>query len=116
MALAHNRPDIFLVEKAIRKWTIIDIAVPGDFNVVITEDWKVEKYQDLSFEVKRIHHIETAILPVVIEALGTVQKRLIRSIELLGIDGIIASTQMTALLGTAVILCREMNICAISHS
>ena len=80
--MAHNRPDIILVEKAIRKWTIIDIAVPGDFNVVRTEDWKVEKYQDIAFEVKRIHHVETAILPVVIGALETVPKRLIKSIEL----------------------------------
>ena len=24
-----------------RKWAIIDISVPGDFNVVRTEDWKV---------------------------------------------------------------------------
>ena len=38
MTVAHNRPDIILVEKAIRKWTIIDIAVLGDFNVLKTED------------------------------------------------------------------------------
>ena len=41
MTVAYNRPDIILVEKAIQKWTIIDITVPGDFNVVRTEDWKV---------------------------------------------------------------------------
>ena len=57
MTVAHNRPDI--IKKAIRKWTIIDIAVPGDFNVVRTEDWKVEKYQDLAYEVKRILHVVT---------------------------------------------------------
>ena len=78
MTVAHNGPDLILVEKAIRKWTIIDIAVPGDFNVVRTEDRKVERYQDLVFEVKRIHHVETTILPVVIGAIGTVPKRLIR--------------------------------------
>ena len=110
MTVTQNRPDIILVEKAIRKWTIIDIAVRSDFNAVTTEDWKVKKYQDIAFEVKRVHHVETAILPVVIEAIGTVPKRLIRSIELLDIVGIIASTQMTALLGTAGILCRAMNI------
>ena len=101
MAVAHNRPDIIVVEKEIRKWTIIDIAVPGDFNIVIKEDWKVEKYQVLEFEVNRSHYVETAILPVVIGALGRVPKRLIKSIELLSI-GDIASTQMTALLGTAI--------------
>ena len=38
MTVAHNRSDIILVEKAILKWTIIDIAVPSDFNVVRAED------------------------------------------------------------------------------
>ena len=33
MTVVHNRPDIILVEKVIRKWTIIDIAI-RDFNVV----------------------------------------------------------------------------------
>ena len=54
-----------------------------------------KKYKDLGFEVK------TAILTFLIGALGTVPKRLIRSIDLLGIGDIITSTQMTALLGTA---------------
>ena len=62
-------------------------------DTVRTDDWRVEKYQDLAFKVKRIHYVETAILPVVIGALETVTKRLIRSI-----GDIIASTQMTALL------------------
>ena len=66
---------------------IIDIAVPGDFNVVRTEDWKVKKYQDLEFEVNSIHHVERTILPIVIVALRA-PKRLIRSIELLGIGDI----------------------------
>ena len=60
----------------------------------VLENWEIS---DLAFEVKRIHHVETAILPVVIGALGTVPKWLI-------------STQMTALLGTAGILCRTMNL------
>ena len=111
MAVSHNRPDNIIVEKAIRKWIIIDIAAPGDFNVVITEHWKVEKYQDLAFEVKRIHHIETAFLPVVIGALGTVPKQHITSIELLGIGDIIARTQMPALLRTAGILFKPTRFC-----
>ena len=49
-----------------------------------TEDYKLEKYQDLRFEVKRTHQVDTAaILPIVIGALGTVSKRLIRSFEIL---------------------------------
>ena len=52
--VAHNRPDIILVEKATWKWTIIDIAVPSDFNPVKVE----QQYQHLAFEVKRIYHVE----------------------------------------------------------
>ena len=104
ITVAHNRPDIILVEKATRKWTIIDIAVPSDFNVVRTEDWKVEKYQDLAYEIRRLRHVETAILPIVIGALGTVP------IELLVISDIVAGTQMTALLETAGIIRRAMNL------
>ena len=37
----HNRPDIILVEEAVRTWKIIAIAVISNFNVVRTEDWKV---------------------------------------------------------------------------
>ena len=62
MTVVHNMPDIILIEKAIPKWTVIDITIPGDFNVVRREDWKVEKYQDLALELKRIHHAETSII------------------------------------------------------
>ena len=75
---------MILVEKTTRGWAIIDFAVPSDFNVARTEDWKVENYQDLAFEVRRLHHVETTILHMVIGALGTVQRRLIRSIKVLG--------------------------------
>ena len=79
--MAHNRPDVILVEKTTPKWVIMDIAVPSDFNVVRTEDWKIEKYQD----------------------------QVIGSLEVLGINDIIANTLMTSLLGTAGILRRAMD-------
>ena len=51
----HNRPDIILIEKKENKWSLIDVAVPWDFNIVKTEEWKVEKYQDLAFEKSRMY-------------------------------------------------------------
>ena len=57
--ITHNSPDMILAEKAIRRRTIVDVAVSDDFNVVRTEDWKVEKYQDLAFEVKITHHVNS---------------------------------------------------------
>ena len=43
MTVAHNMPGIILVEKAVRKLTIIDFAVLSDFNEVRSEDWEVSE-------------------------------------------------------------------------
>ena len=43
--LKHNRPDITLVHKETRKWTLIVIAVPADQNVIRTEEKKVENFR-----------------------------------------------------------------------
>ena len=41
MTVTHNRRYIILVEKARRKWTVIDIAIPSELNVVRTDYWNV---------------------------------------------------------------------------
>ena len=105
----HNRPDIILIEKKENKWSLIDVAVPCDFNIVKTEEWKVEKYQDLAFEISRMYRVETKVIPIVIGARGTVPKRLKKSIDGLKITNFISSTQMTVILETAGILRRAMN-------
>ena len=68
--LKHNRPDITLMHKDTQKWTLIDIAVPADQNIVQTEEEKVEKYQELAFEIRRIHGAsKVTVIPIVIGAL-----------------------------------------------
>ena len=68
--LRHNRPDITLMHKDTRKWTLIDIAVPADQNISRTEEEKVEKYQEVAFEIRRIHVAsKVTIIPIVIGAL-----------------------------------------------
>jgi len=53
---------------------IIDIAVPGDNQVVEKE--KVEKYQELRRELARLWSIKVADTPVVISTLGVVSESL----------------------------------------
>ena len=72
-----RRPDIIVINKKERKGIITDIAVPADVRVVI---------------------------PVVIGALGSVTKGSDRWIEKLGIPFNVGVIQKTALLGTARIL------------
>ena len=45
-----------------------------DMNVVKKEDEKVEKYLQLAQEIRKMHKVNTEIIPVVIGALGTVPK------------------------------------------
>ena len=67
--LKHNRPDITLVYTDTQKWTRIDTAVPADQNITM------QKYQELAFEIRRIHGASKfTILPIVIGALGSISK------------------------------------------
>ena len=77
VVLKHNWPDITctLVHKDTQKWTLNDIAVPADQNITRTEEEKVEKYQELAFEIRRIHRAsKVTIIPIVIGALGSITK------------------------------------------
>ena len=42
------------MHKDTQEWTLIDMAVPADQNILTTEEEKVERYQELAFEVKEI--------------------------------------------------------------
>ena len=97
--LKHNRPDITLVHKDTQKWTLffflkwtlIDIAVPADQNIVRTEEEKVEKYQDLAFKIRRIHGAsKVTIIPIVIGALGSISKRAKTWYDKLGVSEFLA--------------------------
>ena len=99
--LKHN-PCITLVHKDTQKWTLIDIAVPADQNIIRTEEEKVEKYQDLAFEIRRIHGAsKVTIIPIVIGALGSISKRAKTRYDKLGVPEFIGSVQLSAILGTA---------------
>ena len=52
----YNRPDISVVHKDTQEWTLTDTAVPGDQNILVNEQ-RVERYQDLALEIKRIHRV-----------------------------------------------------------
>ena len=71
--LKHNQPTV--VYKDTQEWTLINIAVPADQNILTTEEENVERYQELAFEVKRIHRApKVEVIPIVIGALRTVSK------------------------------------------
>ena len=52
--IEHNKADIMVLDKIERKWLITDVACPSDARVKDKEKEKVENYQDLKRELKRI--------------------------------------------------------------
>ena len=84
---------------------IVDIAVSADMRIAEKGLEKVEKYQDLKREIKRLRELRCAkVVPVVIGALGSVTKDLECWIKNMDIVPQVCVLQKTALLGTARIL------------
>ena len=81
----HRRPDIVIQIKKAKETIIVDIAVPGDSNLLQKETEKYEKYQDLAREIKRIWKSRTKVVLVVVGALGSVSKKLAGHLEQLEI-------------------------------
>ena len=65
----------------------------------------MEKYQDLAFEIRRIHGAsKVTVIPIVIGALGSISKRAKTWYDKLGVPEFIGSVQLSAILGTAHLL------------
>ena len=100
----HNRPDVVVIERSERKWTLIDFSVPMDLNVEKKEREKCDNYEPLASEIRKVYKVRTEIVPVVIGALGTVPKGLAGNLKKLGVPDVIGCLQTSALLGTVRII------------
>ena len=69
-------PDLVLVDKSKKSCHIIDVAIPEDSGVKEKEFEKVEKYQNLARELRRMWEVKTNVVPIILGALGTVPLRL----------------------------------------
>ena len=105
-----RRPDIVVKDKELDHTWIIDIAVPWDARVEDKEKEKVEKYQDLARELRRLCETSVNVIPVVVGALAAVAKLE----EYLGMiktqQKEVDRIQFSALLGTATILRKVLDV------
>jgi hypothetical protein len=51
---------------------LIDVAIPGDRNVIQEEAEKILKYTDLTIEIQRMWNVKTRVISVIIGATGTI--------------------------------------------
>ena len=95
-----RRLDLIVIDKKEQKGIIIDIALPAA--VRVEEKEKVEKYQDLKKEIRRLWKLRNVeIVPVVIRTLGSVSGEFDRWMGKLGITCNVGIMQKSALLGIA---------------
>ena len=52
--IPNNKPDIIIRDNEKRTCMIIDVAIPGDRNVIKKEAEKILKYKDLTIEIQRM--------------------------------------------------------------
>ena len=75
-----RRPDLIIISKKKKKriCKIIDFAVPADHKINLKESEKKDKYLDLARELKKLWNMKVTIVPIVVGALGTITKRIIK--------------------------------------
>ena len=84
---------------------LIDVAIPGDRNVIKKEAEKILKYKDLTIEIQqRMWNVKTRVIPVIIGATGTISKSFRKYVSNIPGNHDVKELQKTAILGTAHIL------------
>ena len=86
----------------------MDFAVPADNKVKNKENEKRDSFLDLTRELKQVCNMKVTVIPILIRALGTTSKGLVKGLEELEIGGRTEAIQTTALLRSARIVRRVL--------
>ena len=87
---------------------IVDFAVPADHRINLKQCEKRDKYLNIARQLKKLWNMKVTIVTIVIGALGTITKGLLKGLEELEVGGPVETIQMTGLLETVGILRRVL--------
>jgi hypothetical protein len=102
--LPNNKPDITIRDNEKGTCILIDVAIPGDRNVIKKEAEKILKYKDLTIEIQRMWNVKARVIPVIIGATGNISKSFTKYLRDISGNHDAKELQKTAILGTAHIL------------
>ena len=105
-----NRPDIVVRDKKLKTVLIIDVAIPTDRNTSVKTFEKLAKYKDLDIEIAKSWNYKTKTIPVVIGALGVINKTTEKYLSDIPGKSCIKELQKTTLLGTSRILRKALSL------
>jgi hypothetical protein len=83
---------------------LIDVAVPGDRNVIKKEAEKILKYKDITTEMQCVWNVQTRVIPVIMGVTETISKSFRKYVSIIPGNHEVKELQKTAILGTAHIL------------
>jgi hypothetical protein len=83
---------------------LIDVAIPGDKNVIQKEAERILKDKDLAIEIQHMLNVKTRVIPVITTAAGTISKSFRKYVSTIPGNHAVKELQKTAILGTAHIL------------
>ena len=101
-----RRPDMIVVDKVDKYCEIIDFAILYDSKIELKEQEKIEKYQDLRRELKKMWYMKVNITPIVTGAMGAIPKKLRKRSGQLGIK-----TRLVELQKSAILYCNRKTYC-----
>jgi enolase len=102
--IPNNKLDIIIQDNEKGTCMLIDVAIPGDRNVIKKEAEKVLIYNDLVIEIQRMWNVKTKVMPVIMGATGTISESFRKYLRSIPGKHNIKELQKTAILGTAHIL------------
>ena len=87
---------------------IVDLDIPANHRIKMIEWEKKDKYLDLARELKKLWNMKVTIIPIVIDAFGTVTKGLLKALDDLVVGGRVKTIQTITLLRATRILGRVL--------
>ena len=104
------RPDLIIINKENRTCRIVDFAVSHNYGENFLKSEKKHKYLDLAKEMNRLWNMKVTIILILIGALGTLTIGLVQGLDDLEITGRVKTNTTAALLRSARILRRVLEI------
>jgi hypothetical protein len=72
--ILNNKPDIVIRDNEKGACMFIDVAIPGDRNVIQKEAEKILKYKNLTIKLQCMWNVKTRVIPVIVGATETISK------------------------------------------
>jgi len=102
--IPNNKPDIIIRDNVKETCMLIDVAIPGDRNVIKKEAEKILKYKDITIEIQPTWNVKARVIAVITGAIGTISKSFRKYVSDIPGNHDVKELQKAAILGTAHIL------------